>query len=35
VLVMDGTVRHALPRTRKAIGERINLTFRLLEPSSR
>jgi alkylated DNA repair dioxygenase AlkB len=35
LLVMDGTVRHALPRTRKAIGERISLTFRLLETSTR
>jgi alkylated DNA repair dioxygenase AlkB len=35
LLVMDGTVHHALPRTRRAIGERISLTFRLLETPSR
>lgn len=31
VLVMDGTIRHALPRTRRPVAERINLTFRRLE----
>lgn len=32
LLVMEGALRHALPRTRKPVGERINLTFRRLEP---
>lgn len=31
LLLMDGSVPHALPRTRKPVDERINLTFRLLE----
>jgi len=30
LLVMDGRLRHSLPRTRAAVGERINLTFRRL-----
>jgi len=30
LLVFDGGVRHALPKTRRTIGERINLTFRVL-----
>jgi len=30
LLVMDGRLRHSLPRTRAAVGERINLTFRQL-----
>lgn len=30
LLLFDGTVRHALPKTRRAVGERINLTFRVL-----
>lgn len=30
LLVMDGRLRHSLPRTRTAAGERINLTFRHL-----
>jgi len=30
LLVMDGRLRHSLPRTRTAVGERINLTFRHL-----
>jgi alkylated DNA repair dioxygenase AlkB len=30
LLVFDGTVRHALPKTRRRVGERINLTFRVL-----
>lgn len=29
-LIMDGRLRHSLPRTRRPVGERINLTFRLL-----
>jgi alkylated DNA repair dioxygenase AlkB len=33
LLLMDARVRHALPRTRRPVGERINLTFRqLTEP---
>ncbi len=31
VLVMDGGWRHSLPRTRRPVGERINLTFRLVD----
>ncbi len=31
LLMLDGSVRHSLPATRKPVGERINLTFRLLE----
>lgn len=34
VLLMDGSVRHSLPRTRRAVGERINLTFRHIENAS-
>lgn len=30
-LLMDGRLRHALPRTRRPVGERINLTFRRLD----
>jgi alkylated DNA repair dioxygenase AlkB len=29
LLVFDGRVRHSLPKTRRPIGERINLTFRV------
>lgn len=32
LLLMDGRQRHALPRTRRPVGERINLTFRRLAP---
>jgi alkylated DNA repair dioxygenase AlkB len=35
LLVMDGGLRHTLPRTRKVVGERINLTFRRLMPPCR
>lgn len=28
LLVMDGSLEHSLPRTRRPVGERINLTFR-------
>ena len=31
LLIMDGRLRHALPRTRKPVGERINLTFRWVD----
>lgn len=31
LLLFDGRVRHALPKTRRRIGERINLTFRVLQ----
>ncbi len=31
LLLMDGNVPHSLPRTRKPVDERINLTFRRLE----
>mgnify|MGYP001828918869 CR=1 FL=1 len=31
LLVFDGRVRHALPKTRRAAGERVNLTFRVLQ----
>ncbi len=34
LLVFPGCRRHSLPRTRKPVGERINLTFRLLEPTT-
>ncbi len=30
LLLMDGRQRHTLPKTRRPVGERINLTFRLL-----
>ena len=30
LLVFDGRIPHALPKTRRAVGERINLTFRVL-----
>ena len=30
LLVFDGRDRHALPKTRRQVGERINLTFRVL-----
>ena len=30
LLIFDGNLRHALPKTRQVIGERINLTFRVL-----
>ncbi|MEQ8861378.1 MAG: alpha-ketoglutarate-dependent dioxygenase AlkB [Pseudomonadales bacterium] len=30
-LTMDGRWRHSLPRTRRPVGERINLTFRLVD----
>ena len=30
LLLFDGTDRHALPKTRRPVGERINLTFRIL-----
>ncbi len=32
LLLFDGRTRHSLPKTRKPIGERINLTFRVLLP---
>jgi alkylated DNA repair dioxygenase AlkB len=31
LLLMDGRWRHALPRTRQDVGERVNLTFRQLD----
>ena len=31
LLLFDGRVRHALPKTRRPVGERINLTFRVLQ----
>lgn len=34
LLLMDGSVPHSLPRTRKPVDERINLTFRFLESGS-
>ncbi len=33
LLVMDGRLRHSLPRTRRPVGERLNLTFRQVLPS--
>jgi alkylated DNA repair dioxygenase AlkB len=33
LLLLDGRQPHALPKTRRPVAERINLTFRLLEPS--
>ena len=30
LLLFDGTERHSLPKTRRPVGERINLTFRVL-----
>lgn len=30
LLLFDGRTRHALPKTRRPVGERINLTFRVL-----
>ncbi len=30
LLLFDGRIRHALPRTRRPVGERINLTFRVI-----
>lgn len=30
LLILDGAVPHSLPRTRRPVGERINLTFRRL-----
>ncbi len=30
LLIMDGRIPHALPRTRRAVGERVNLSFRVL-----
>jgi len=35
LLLLDGSVRHSLPRTRKPVGERVNLTFRQIEASAR
>jgi alkylated DNA repair dioxygenase AlkB len=34
LLLLDGTQRHALPRTRRPVAERINLTFRRLAPAA-
>jgi alkylated DNA repair dioxygenase AlkB len=34
LLVMDGTIPHSLPRTRRAVAERINLTFRSIHSSA-
>ena len=31
LLLFDGRLRHTLPKTRRPVGERINLTFRVLE----
>lgn len=31
LLLFDGRTRHALPKTRSAVGERINLTFRVIQ----
>jgi len=31
LLLFDGRVRHALPKTRRHVGERINLTFRMIQ----
>ena len=31
LLLMDGSIRHTLPRTRHAVGERVNLSYRLLD----
>ena len=39
LLLMEGdtqaSYRHALPKTARAVGERINLTFRLIRPNTR
>ena len=39
LLLMEGDTqanyRHALPKTARAVGERINLTFRLILPNTR
>ncbi len=32
LLLMDGALRHALPKTRRPVAERLNLTFRWVEP---
>ena len=32
ILIFDGALRHSLVRTRKPVGERINLTFRHIAP---
>ena len=34
LLVFPGSRRHSLPRSRRPVGERINLTFRWLEPKT-
>ncbi len=34
LLLMDGRLRHALPKTRRAVAERLNLTFRWVEPGA-
>lgn len=34
ILAFDGALRHSLARTRKPVGERINLTFRRIAPSA-
>jgi alkylated DNA repair dioxygenase AlkB len=34
VLVLDGSLRHALPPTRRPVEERLNLTFRRIQPGS-
>ncbi len=34
LLLFDGSMSHSLPRTRRPVGERINLTFRLLHAES-
>jgi alkylated DNA repair dioxygenase AlkB len=31
LLVFDGRIRHALPKTKRRVGERINLTFRVIQ----
>jgi alkylated DNA repair dioxygenase AlkB len=31
LLIFDGRMRHALPKTRRVLGERVNLTFRVLQ----
>lgn len=33
LLVLDGRLRHSLPRSRRPVGERLNLTFRQVVPS--
>lgn len=33
LLLMDGRVPHSLPRTRRPVGQRINLTFRCIRPA--